>query len=89
MTDEKEMVSTEHYGIGFNDREGTVMVITIPLKKWAEDFQYGEILVNGTMELARVMALKNMAAMRKGKAQSGIISGKPSPGIVPFPPGVQ
>lgn len=73
----EESINTEDYGIGFNDKQGTVMVVTIPLMKWAKDKHYGDVLVSGVFVKAERIALKNLAFMRTELEKSGVLKTPP------------
>jgi hypothetical protein len=69
---EKGGFSVEEFEVGFT-AEG-VMVVSIPLRKWTEDLALGDVLIVGTFEKAKRIALKNMEIMRAKAKQTGIVT---------------
>lgn len=80
--EEQAVIELERYQIGYR-KEGAVMVLTIPLRKWSSDTTYGDILISGFFKKAERIALKNLEMMRREAAekQPGIVQ----PGVIPMP----
>jgi hypothetical protein len=76
-------LNAEEYLIGYQNN-GAVMVVSIPLRKWAEDDKYGDIKVSGTFTKAERIALKNLQMMRSEKQEKKIVV---PPNIIPMPTG--
>lgn len=68
----------DDFAIGFSDKEGQVMVVTLPLRKWSEDEKYGDIFISGVFAKAERIALRSLAAMRTEKKQMNGIT----PGVI-------
>lgn len=79
--EKKNKFNAEDYEIGYHET-GSVMVMTIPLKKWSTDQNYGDIFVSGFFEKAKRIALKNIELMRQeAKAKSLSVPA----GVIPMP----
>ncbi len=72
------------YEIGYNNN-GEVMIVTIPLRAWSKDKNYGDVKVSGVFTKAERIALKNLQVMRSEEAGKGLMP--PPPGIIPMPNG--
>ncbi len=81
---EKVGLNPKDYAIGYHN-DGEVMIVTIPLKEWSKDKDYGDIKVSGVFTKAERIALKNLQTMRAEAANKGLA--KPQPGIIPIPNG--
>ncbi len=81
---EKKGFNGEDYEIGYHET-GAVMVMTIPLKKWSNNKDYGDILVSGFFKKAERIALKNLQLMRQEALanQPALVQ----PGVIPMPTG--
>ncbi len=79
--EKKTGFNSEDYEIGYHET-GSVMVMTIPLRKWSADQLYGDMLVSGFFEKAKRIALKNVELMRQ-EAKAKSLS-TPS-GVIPMP----
>lgn len=73
--EEQAIIELERYQIGYR-KEGAVMVMTIPLRRWSQDRDYGDIFISGFMKKAERIALKNLQLMRQEDAAK-------NPGLVP------
>ena len=73
-----EELSKDDYNIGFSDKEGSVLIVTIPLRKWSENEKYGDIFISGVFAKAERVALKSLSAMRMEKKQMNSIK----PGVI-------
>ena len=62
----------ENFRIGYSEG-GDIMIVTIPMKKWAED-PIGDVYVSGVFTKAERVALKNIRMFRDAKAKAGLIT---------------
>jgi len=79
---EQKSFNTDDYEIGYHET-GNVMVMTIPLRKWSNNKDYGDILISGFFKKAERIALKNLQLMRQEAVEKkpGIVQ----PGVIPMP----
>jgi hypothetical protein len=69
-----ELYDKECFGIGYNDNQMEVMVISIPLKRLADDFDNGTALLRGKVDEIKQIALSEIKRLRARKvATEGII----------------
>jgi len=75
MNEEAEL----KFQIGFDKENPDVMVIQIPIKKYAEDREDGMAMFYGKMREAEAMGGRVMTQIRQKKAMSSVIgpNGKP------------
>ncbi len=81
MSASGEILNKEDYGIGYDGPDADVMIVTIPLRKWAMNKDYGDVLVSGVFVKAERVALRNLQEMRAREAQKGIIKGPNGMGV--------
>lgn len=81
---EKLGLNPKDYEIGYHNN-GEVMIVTIPLKEWSKDKDYGDVKVSGVFTKAERIALKNLQMMRAEAAENKI-QVAPS-GVIPMPSG--
>lgn len=79
---EARELNTEEWDIGFTHR-GQMMIVSLPLRMWAEDEKHGDILVSGLFAKAERIALRNLTVMRAERKDAGIIA--PPPGMAGRP----
>ena len=78
--EKEEDIRETNFTVSTNDQlNPTFMVITIPLKRCADDMDEGSFLIRGGMEEAKAMALTQLRNIRVKKSKmNGIIK----PGLV-------
>lgn len=82
MSEEKRSeFNTEKFEIGFDARPPRVMVVSIPIAKYAEDIEDGMAMLHGKMREAEAKASKILMDLRILKKQSGIV--QPANGVPP------
>lgn len=78
MSESNNKVNINDFEIGFTP-DASAMIVSIPLKKWANDSLYGDILVSGTFIKAERIALKNLQLLRQKQATNGLLKPATAP----------
>jgi predicted aminopeptidase len=71
-----EKAAREIYDIAFN-QDFSVMIVTIPLKKWALDDADGDIKAMGVFGKAERMALRNMQLLKDDRKRKVALAAAP------------
>lgn len=67
---DKALMSETDFRVGYdNDKDPNVMVFNVPLKRCADDLEYGSAILRGKLEEAKQIALNIIKVKRDRKKQ--------------------
>lgn len=62
------------FKIGFDSMDPEVMIIQVPIREWALDYEDGAALLHGKLREAEAVAMRTITEIRKRKLSGGIIA---------------
>jgi hypothetical protein len=61
------------FGIGFDSADPSVMIVQIPIREWAMDYEHGTALLHGHLREAEAVGMRTLSDLRKRLSSGGLL----------------